>query len=115
MTRTIGMFKGHSVTIAAYVQGWRAAKALPPETMCKNGPGAWFSVSAAEIMREIEYGMHARINRHIPGYGVGRKWSNDWQVETRRAARDVNTPRLIVRWLPSHLKARLSHRLFLES
>lgn len=52
-----------------------------------------------------------RINRHIPNYGRGRKWAPDWQRETLQAAGRLNTPRLVIDWLPRHLKARFADRL----
>jgi hypothetical protein len=34
--------------------------------------------------------MHDRINRHIPGYGRGRKWDERYQTDLRRDAQHVN-------------------------
>jgi len=55
-----------------------------------------------------------KIASYIPGYGVGRKWESDWYWQAWRIARDVNTPRLVVRWVPKEFRERLQHRLFVD-
>jgi len=72
-----------------------------------------FAQPASEILTALRDGMHDRINRHIPKYGEGRKWDHDWQRAAMQCANFVNTPRLIVRWVPQDLKARLAHRITL--
>lgn len=76
-----------------------------------KGFGDW-PESAEYVLREMRYGMMDRINKHDRKYGIGRKWSGEWQRETANCARDVNTPRLIVRYVPLHLRARLAHRIW---
>lgn len=56
--------------------------------------------------------LHNKINRNEKKRG--RKDCHLWDTEMRRAATQVNTPRLIVRWLPKDLRGRLSHRLYVE-
>src|SRR5712672_2458621 len=41
----------------------------------------------------------------------GRKFEHEWQIETYRASRQLNHPRLIIDWLPPWLHSRFKHRL----
>ena len=68
-------------------------------------------------------GLHERITEAVP-YTLrglvcplppkGRKWDPDWQREARHCAREVNTPRLIVRWVPRDFALRLAHRVLTD-
>jgi hypothetical protein len=53
------------------------------------------------------------LNKKINRKGVlnGRKDDPDWQIEMKRAARQINHPRLIIDWLPRDLMKRFAHRL----
>jgi hypothetical protein len=104
---------GRRLPLGSYVASWRRIRDADPEDRFRGAPSDWFGLdySAAEILSEFRAAMHARINRHVPGYGRGRKWSSDWQIEAARTARAVNTPRLVVRWIPSDLRDRLVHRI----
>lgn len=42
---------------------------------------------------------------------TGRKWEADWYWTMVRTAREVNTPRLRVYWVPAEIRERLAHRL----
>lgn len=108
--KTIKLPNGVSVSIASYVAVWKAIK-LAPSDLSVNG-FEFFPLPAEQVLREFGKGVSDRINRHIPAYGKGRKWSWIWQTETRRAADQLNHPRLIIHWLPSHLKPRFAHRLW---
>jgi hypothetical protein len=55
--------------------------------------------------------MNDRINRKDPQFGKGRKWSDDWQAQTRRMAGEVNTPRARVQQVQPDYVARLRDRL----
>lgn len=110
MRRYITLPNGKRCSIPMYVKAWRLLLTLPPQEPISGF--SWWTESAADVLREIRAGMHDRINRHDPAYGVGRKWSPDWQRAAGHCARAVNTPRLIVRQIhPADLRARLSHRL----
>jgi hypothetical protein len=103
---------GRAVRPAVYVSAWRTLKGLPPGELVK---GFGYDPERADhVLREMRYGLHDRINRHLPGFGVGRKWHHNWQRAALQCASRVNTPRLVVRWVPADLKARLSHRLYQE-
>jgi hypothetical protein len=67
----------------------------------------------ADVLREFADGLADRINRHVPGYGMGRKWSSEWQGTVARLAHMVNTPRVRVYVNDCHqsMHARLVHRL----
>ena len=110
--RVIRLPNGRRVTLGTYVRAWRALLTMKPTDQVKGFDH--FAEDASRILRELRRGMHDRINRHIPGYGRGRKWSHDWYRAAWRTSRDVNTPLLIVRWVPHDLRARLAHRLTTE-
>lgn len=111
MIRVVTLPNGRQVPLRAYVAAWRVVRKNPAESFKGFGH---FSMTGAEIRRELLAGMHDRINRHAAGHGLGRKWDGDWQRAAEQTARAVNTPRLIVRWIPTDLRARLAHRLTTE-
>ena len=47
------------------------------------------AADASDILRRIVAGVHDRINRRAAGYGIGRKWSADYQAALRRDARAI--------------------------
>lgn len=109
MKRYITLPNGNACSLPTYVKAWRTLKTASPDEEIKG----WdhFPTEAHSILRDIRHGVHDRINRHLPGYGKGRKWADIWQTEAMRAARALNTPRLIIHWLPSDLKERFANRL----
>lgn len=110
--RYITLPNGRRALLAAYCYSWRQMKQAEPDKPIRGFD--LFAMPAADILREIRRGVHDRINRHIPGYGVGRKWDDDWQRDALHTARRVNTPRLIVRETEVHpveLRPRLAHRI----
>lgn len=102
MKRYVTLADGRTIGLGKYVAAWKACKALPPQTWIGKDVSGWGQF-AGEALADLESGMVDRINRNIPGYGVGRKWSSDWQCQMWRAASDLNTPRLLVRWVPPEL------------
>lgn len=111
MQRIVTLGHGKTVTLAAYVRGIRLCKASPPKTTFKQGLCGWWPEPRETILREFMEGVHDRINQHVAGYGQGRKWVYEWQIETYRASRQLNHPRLVIDWLPLWLKPRFAHRL----
>ena len=109
--RVIVLGNGKRIGLGAYVNGWKACKAAPEGTRYKHGLTGWGPETREEILKGFDYGLHDRINRHIPGYGTGRKWDADWYWTMVRTAREVNTPRLLVYWVPAELRGRLAHRI----
>lgn len=112
-SRVVILGNRRAVSLGAYVRAWRAVAALPAEQEVKHGLTGWWSDTAGSVLRQFRDGLHDRINRHVPGFGRGRKWDPDWQREVGHAARRLNTPRLIVRpaEVPLWLRARMAHRL----
>lgn len=108
--RAIKLGNGRRIGLGAYVAAWRTLRTMAPDTWIPTCPDGW-SGTAADALAQCRAGMHDRINRHIASYGRGRKWAPDWQRETLQAAGRLNTPRLIIDWLPMHLKTRFAHRL----
>ena len=109
MKRVIVLPNGKAVSLACYTARWKAVKAAPADAEIRG----WdhFPTPAADVLRELRFGMHDRVNRRDPAYGVGRKWDADWQRETAHAARALNQPRLAIHWLPAWLKPRFGRRL----
>ena len=110
--RVFGLPNGRYVGRGSFVRDWRILKGLEPQAMVKGFDH--FAMSAEEVLRRIVAGVHDRINRQMVGYEKGRKWDNDWQRHALQCALAVNTPRLIVRWIPQDLRGRLAHRLWVE-
>lgn len=108
--RYITLADGRRIGLGRYVEAWRQCLALDPRTWIGRGVDGW-GQPAGEALVDLRRGMDDRINRHLPWYGRGRKWDYQWQIETWRAARDLNTRHLVIRWLPPWLKERFSHRL----
>ena len=101
------------VSVGTYARVWRAVKSAPARTeytysLCSESPA-----TREAVLSEFTAGLEDRINRHVRGYGVGRKWSAHWQTEVLRVARAVNTRRQLVhaRDVPPEFRARLAHRL----
>jgi hypothetical protein len=99
---------GNRTSLGEYVRSWRILKGMHGDKLV--GRFSHFPQPARSVLEEISRGMHDRINRHIPGYGVGRKWHDDWQRETANAARALNTPRLAIHWLPKWIAAKFPDR-----
>lgn len=122
MQRAIVLGDDRRISLAAYVAAWKAALAADECQRFKGSPSdprGWRgSYSRAELLSEFRSGMHDRINRQMPHYRKGRKWSYDWQAAALRLARDVNTPRLVVRLfgnpMAREFASRLSNRLEMD-
>ena len=58
--KTIRLPNGRSVTLSAYVAGWKFLKDVPPNLEIKG----WgdFPCYAAEVLRDFAHGLHDRIN-----------------------------------------------------
>lgn len=109
MTHLIQLPNGRRVTVGEYVRSWRALKTLPLNRLVAR----WDHIDtpAGAILAKIAYGVHDRINRHIPWHGRGRKWDEDWQRAMIQASIRLNQPRLIIDWLPQDFTRRFAHRL----
>jgi hypothetical protein len=105
---------GKQCTLPKYVQAWKTLATVPEKELITG----FFSFphTAGAVRRELRRGLHDRINRHLAGYGQGRKWDPQYQTEAMRIALEVNTPRRAVhakscRHWPRELRARLAHRI----
>ena len=61
-----------TVSLAAYNQAVRLAKAFPAMTF-KTGLTTWWPTTGADIVRQFHAGMTERINQAIPYSQRGRK------------------------------------------
>jgi hypothetical protein len=111
VVRVIVLGDGRQVRLGVYVAAFRSLLALPLDAPVSRDCRDRYASTSGEVLRQMRAGIHDRINRHDAAFGVGRKWSHIWQIETERTARAVNTPRLRVTWAPHHLRTRLAHRL----
>lgn len=84
---------------------------------CKTHPAGGVPIdrmtvlTAEEWLRWFRERLDVKISSSMPHFEQGRKWNLDYQWEIRRAARELNTPRLAIHWLPKDLKTRFAHRL----
>jgi len=103
---------GKECSVGVYARAWKALKALPPET-CSKGFGH-HPERVDYILREMRYALHARINRHIPSFGVGRKWTYDYQLHLLRDSRrlrDIANRIRVYQFESAEVCARFSHLL----
>lgn len=101
-----------TVSIGEYVAAWKRVKQSPQGTMYKSSLCSWIPTSREQVLTEYLIGVHDRINAHLDYFGIGRKWDPTWQRDCLHLAREVNTPRLIVRWISQEFRKRLEHRLW---
>jgi len=117
MQRVVTLGDGRQVGLGGYVKAWKAALAAPAGSTFDKGFN-WWPETREEILRTFRKGLQDRINRRIDGFpGAlrpegprGRKWTSEWQTETRRAAQQLNS-RVVIHWLPAWLKPRFAHRI----
>lgn len=115
--RAFTLPSGRRVSVLQYLIIWhtcRTCERRGVDPAVQAGQWDAFPTTASRTLRDLRAGLHDRINRQLPHFGQGRKWSDDWQLNTSRAARELNTPRLRIHYLPPHLRARFGHRLAME-
>jgi len=119
MKRVVYLSHGRQVTLGDYVRAWKLAITAPEEAVFTKAFN-WYPETRREVLCEFRRGLHDRINRRIHGFPGTlqplphhntRKHDHQWQIETHRAAIQLNQPRLIIDWLPPWLKKRFAHRL----
>jgi len=106
--------KGDSMTqytVPQLRQALAFAKEHPAGTIKVVDTGGWPRTYAGNEYRAWfrDCLMH-KINRTLPA-SRGRKDNRTWFMEQWRASRDLNTPRLIIDWLPADLARRFATRL----
>lgn len=90
--RVLILPNGRQCRAATYARAWRTLLAADPHALF---PGFAYSAERAEsILHAMRGGLSERINAHVPGYGVGRKWDNDYQVRLWRDSRKVRAIQL---------------------
>lgn len=100
------------VNLSTYARAWAATKAAAPGTIYRSGLCHWGPTSREEILRNFSDGLHDRINQHISGYGRGRRWSDDYEIEARRVARYLAARvQVYASQVPADLRVRIAHRL----
>lgn len=115
--RYVTLGDGRAIALGSYVAAWRTTLAAPADQRFKGRPSdprGWTGdASREDVLREFRDGLTDRINRHIPGYGVGRKWRWEWQRDVARIAWNLNGRRILtrVRECPKEIRKRLAHRL----
>lgn len=112
--RVVRLPDGHRVSLGEYVRSWKEILNLVRED--RGDAKLWgfhhSERSAREILDNLRDGMHDRINRKIPGYGVGRKWSMDWFMDAYRLWIKLNYRHIIrERDVPREWRKRLAHRI----
>lgn len=119
--RVIGTWAGAGgrylpVTLGDYVAAWRAVLAAPAGTVFSQGLTGGFRENREQVLEQFRAGLHDRINRRIPDFGVGRKWDPDWQRDTAQVAHSANSRCVLrTRDVPVWLRPRLEHRITEET
>jgi hypothetical protein len=109
--RNIVLGDGRRVPLGVYVAAWKIVKAAEPGQMFNRSLLERWPASAAEILGHYRDGLHDRINKHLPGYGVGRKWSSHYQGELVKARAQLQrSPHSRINWFPAELRSRLAQR-----
>lgn len=106
--RVVTLPSGKRVTLGSYVRGWKRLKTMPWDTHIPDWD--WHYTTAREVLGALRESIDERINRHIPNYGVGRKWDPNWYSYVWRTARLVNQ-RCIIDCAPPEILPRIQHRL----
>lgn len=110
--RYITLPNGRKCGLGTYARAWAALKRADPAALF---PGfAYFPERAESILHAMRGGLSERINRHVTGYGIGRKWDNDYQVRLWRDSRRLRdiAARIIVRQFETvEARSRFAHLL----
>lgn len=59
--KVITLPNGHAVSLRCYVDSWKILLTLPPSQQVTGW--SWYPESAGEILRNISFGVHDRINQ----------------------------------------------------
>ena len=106
--RIVTLWTGQQCTLATYIQSWSAVKRMPagqPITLHRDIPR-----TREDILRFMADGIHDRINRNDSSFRQGRLWDAARQAEMQHFARQINTPRLVIDWVPPCLRKH-RHRM----
>lgn len=100
---------GRQTSIPEYVRCWRLLKAMNPEREVTNW--SWFPVPARDILREMVFGVHDRINHHLPWWPKVNSTPRT-RKQFARLNHLVQTGKLVIecRWCGSPLKRYVASR-----
>ncbi len=103
---------GRPVSVRQYAAAWRMVRSLPPDTPIRARQWDHCDTTAGRVLRDMRHGLHDRINRHVPRYGIGRRWEPEYAGDVARLARTLRD-RCVVRPcdVPRDLVPRLAHRI----
>ena len=110
--RVIVLPNGKTVSLSAYAKAWQAVSHAPSDK-CFGGFGD-VPQAAREILKAMRAGLADRINRHIPGFGRGRKWSDEYFIKAYRDSRRLRGIARRIRvyqFETTDARARFSHLL----
>lgn len=82
-TRYVTLGDGKRIALVNYMKIVRCAKESHDEEFLRSFE-AWWTVKGHDIIREFRRGIQRRINRHISGFGYGRKLDPEYQTELMR-------------------------------
>ena len=94
------------VSPGSYARAWRQAR---EDVESGDGDRVYKmarhddSLTANELLLDFRRGLRYRINRHIPGFGVGRHWNDDtglrhlaYRLNNNLAVRECEIPRKFI-------------------
>lgn len=93
-----------------YVEVWKKVLANPDSNF-KHWDWSRGVVSGKVLAKEFSDALQKRINIRGGIVFKGRKHDPDWYRNILQSALKLNTPRLIIDWLPRDLEKRFAHRL----
>lgn len=110
--RYVTLPNGRQCGLGRYVAAWKALKAADPSALF---PGfGHFPERAESILCAMRGGLSERINRHIPGYGKGRRWDHDYYVRLWRDSRrlqDMARRVRVYQFETNEARSRFAHLL----
>lgn len=94
----------------AYVEAWKKIYAHP-EAFFNHPDWTRGALKGKDLQKEFSLALDRRINSRGGIEFKGRKHDPDYERSILQAANFINTPRVIIDWLPADLEKRFAHRL----
>lgn len=103
---------GRPVSVRQYVSAWYMVRSLPPDTIIRARQWDYCDTTSGRVLRDMRFGLHDRISRHIPAYAAGRRWDGAHQAAMVRLAWALRS-KCVVRTcdVPREIAPRLAHRI----
>jgi hypothetical protein len=121
MRHVITLPNGRQCSVGVYAKAWKVLlgwldrDSTVSYSERRRFPGFSHEPETAEsIVHAMRGGMSERINRHITGYGKGRKWSLDWYYSAwrdSRRLRDIAKRIRVYQFETYEARSRFSHLL----